>query len=73
MNANDKIIGKQYGALDMKVTYGNTLGWGHISVEKTLKDIEVIADSTSMTEGEFTKIKVKGVYEGNEKRKFIMG
>ncbi|MES5954456.1 choice-of-anchor L domain-containing protein [Bacillus fungorum] len=73
LNANDKIIGKQYGALDMKVTYGNTLGWGYISVEKTLKDIEVIADSTSMTEGEFTKIKVKGVYEGNEKEEVYNG
>ena len=46
---------------------------GHISVEKTLKDIEVIADSTSMTEGEFTKIKVKGVYEGNEKEEVYNG
>ncbi|WP_212935903.1 choice-of-anchor L domain-containing protein [Bacillus hominis] len=73
LNANNKIIGKQYGAIDMKVTYGNTPGWGHISVEKALKDIEVIADSTSMTEGESTKVKVKGVYEGNEKEEVYNG
>ena len=34
LNANDKIIGKQYGALDMKVTYGNTLGWGIFQLKR---------------------------------------
>lgn len=73
LNTKNKLIGKQYGAIDMKATYGNTPGWSHISVEKALKDIEVVAGNTSLIEGEQTTVRVKSVYEGNEKEEVYYG